>query len=240
MTDESLSPAPGQKRLSPAYSFKLARIEEAGRFEGYASTFGGPPDSYGDVIAPGAFARALAEHAAAGSRPAMLWQHDTRAPIGRWSRIVEDERGLAVEGRLTLEVQRAKEAYALLRDGALGGLSIGFRTRRSEAGEHGGRLLTELELLEISLVTLPANRAAMVAAVKAAARIDTIRDFETALRDELGFSHRAAKRLASGGWPALEERDVPGGALDELAAVLRRAAESLSTTTERTTGHGRR
>lgn len=154
------------KRLSPAYAFKLARIEEAGSFAGYASTFGGPPDGYGDVIAPGAFARALARHEAAGSRPAMLWQHDTRAPIGRWTRLTEDARGLKVEGRLTLEVQRAREAYALLRDGALGGLSIGFRTRRSEAGAHGGRLLTELDLIEISLVTLPANAAARVAAVK--------------------------------------------------------------------------
>ena len=154
------------KRLSPAYAFKLARIEEAGSFAGYASTFGGPPDSYGDVIAPGAFAAALKSHDVVGSRPAMLWQHDTRAPIGRWTRLVEDRRGLRVEGRLTLEVQRAAEAYALLRDGALGGLSIGFRSRRSEAGAHGGRLLTEIELIEISLVTLPANAAARVAAVK--------------------------------------------------------------------------
>ena len=178
------------KRLSPAYAFKLARLEAAGSFSGYASTFGGPPDSYGDVIAPGAFARALAEHESSGSRPAMLWQHDTRAPIGLWTRLREDQRGLAVEGKLTLEVQRAKEAYALLRDGALGGLSIGFRTRRSEAGEHGGRLLTELELLEISLVTLPANAAARVATVKAD-------DANNAELDALAASlRRAAARLS--------------------------------------------
>ena len=224
---------PETKRLSPAYEFKLARIEAAGQFGGYASTFGGPPDSYGDVIAAGAFARGLAEHQARGSLPAMLWQHDSGAPIGRWLTLAEDARGLVVEGRLTLEVQKAREAYALLRDGALNGLSIGFQTRRSQAGEHGGRLLTDIDLLEISLVTLPANSAARVAAVKSRGRIETIRQLESALREELGFSHRAAKRLASGGWPALAERDVRGGGPEDLAAVLRRATDSLSEYTER-------
>lgn len=228
-----MKPDTETKRLSPAYAFKLSMIEAAGEFGGYASTFGGPPDSFGDVIASGAFARGLAEHRSRGSLPAMLWQHDTAAPIGRWLALAEDERGLVVEGRLTLEVQKAREAYALLRDGALNGLSIGFQTRRSEAGTHGGRLLTDIDLLEISLVTLPANSGARVAAVKSRGRIETIRQFEGALRDELGFSHRAAKRLASGGWPALTERDVPGGGPEDLAAVLRRATDSLSDYTER-------
>ncbi len=233
-----MKPEPETKRLSPAYQFKLATIETAGGFAGYASTFGGPPDSFGDVIAAGAFARGLAEHRARGSLPAMLWQHDAGAPIGRWLSLREDERGLVVEGRLTLEVQKAREAYALLRDGALNGLSIGFQARRSEAGKHGGRLLTDIDLLEISLVTLPANSAARVAAVKSRGRIETIRQLETALRDELGFSHRAAKRLASGGWPALTERDVPGGGSEDLAAVLRRATACLSAYTERMSRHG--
>ena len=229
---------PETKRLSPAYAFKLSTIEAAGQFAGYASTFGGPPDSYGDVIAPGAFARALGEHRERGSLPAMLWQHDSAAPIGRWCKLQEDGRGLVVEGRLTLEVQKAREAYALLRDGALNGLSIGFQTRRSEVGKHGGRLLTDVALLEISLVTLPANASARVAAVKTSDRIETIRQLETALRDELGFSHRAAKRLASGGWPALAERDVPGGATDEMADALRRAADRLTAYTERMSRNG--
>lgn len=235
-----MKPAPLEetKRLTPAFALKLATVEESGVFSGYASTFGGPADCYGDVIAPGAFASSLADHGLAGTRPAMLWQHDSQAPIGRWLSLVEDSHGLAVEGRLTLEVQKAREAHALLRDGALNGLSIGFRARRSRADAEGGRILSEIELMEISLVTLPANGLARVAAVKAAGRIETIRHFEAALRDELGFPHRAAKRLASGGWPALSERDVPGGGLNELAALLKRAAESLSVRTERNAENG--
>lgn len=226
------------KRLSPAFAFKLATVEEAGRFAGYASTFGGPADSFGDVIAPGAFARSLAEHKAAGSAPAMLWQHDSHSLIGRWSAVTEDERGLAVEGKLTLEVQRAREAYALMQDGALNGLSIGFRTRASRLQQGGGRVLTDIELLEISLVTLPANSGARIGDVKAgtkygAGEIATIRDYEAALRDGLGFTPRAAKRLAAGGWPALAEREVRDGR-DALAAALQRAGRWFSEQTEGT------
>ncbi len=219
------------KRLSPAFEFKLASVEAAGAFTGYASTFGGPPDSFGDVIASGAFARSLTEHRASGTQPAMLWQHDSRTVIGRWQAIAEDGRGLAVEGKLTLEVQKAREAYALIKDGALNGLSIGFRTRASRPQKGGGRLLTDIELMEISLVTLPANALARVHDVKAVAGLRTIRDFEAALRDELGFSSRAAKRLAAGGWPALAEREVRNDGLEELAATLRRAAQRLSNLT---------
>jgi len=216
------------KRLSPPFAFKLATVDEAGIFRGYASTFGGPPDSFGDVIAGGAFAKSLHEHAVAATTPAMLWQHDTREVIGKWLAVTEDGRGLAVEGKLTLAVQKAREAYALLKDGALNGLSIGFRTRASNPQKQGGRVLTDIELMEISLVTLPANAAARVADIKAAGTITTIRDYEAALRDALGFAPRTAKRLASGGWPALAERDVRGEALEELAGLLRAAARRYS------------
>jgi len=221
------------KRLSPAFAFKLAAVEAAGSFAGYASTFGGPADSFGDVIAPGAFARSLAEHKAAGTAPAMLWQHDSHALIGRWTSLSEDARGLAVEGKLTLEVQRAREAYALMQDAALNGLSIGFRTRASRLQQGGGRVLTNIELLEISLVTLPANSGARVGDVKACGGISTIRDYEAALRDGLGFTPRAAKRLAAGGWPALAEREVRDGR-DALAAALQRAGRWFSEQTEGT------
>ena len=222
---------PGQmdtKRLSPAFKFTLDEVEVAGSFSGYASTFGGPPDSFGDVIASGAFARSLSEHRGAGTLPAMLWQHDSRAVVGRWREVVEDRRGLRVEGKLTLEVQRAREAYALLKDGALNGLSIGFRTRASRPQKGGGRLLTDIELMEISLVALPANAMARVRDVKTAEGIATIRDYEAALRDALGFSARAAKRLAAGGWPAFIGREVRDEGLEELAATLKRAADRLS------------
>jgi HK97 family phage major capsid protein/HK97 family phage prohead protease len=140
---------------------------EAGTFAGYASRFGGEPDSVGDVIAPGAFGQSLAEHKAAGTWPLMLWQHDTTEPIGVWEAITEDREGLAVKGRLILETRRGAEAYALLKAGALNGLSIGYRARDFERLPAAGRLLKAIDLQEISLVSVPAASRARVTDVKA-------------------------------------------------------------------------
>lgn len=109
-------------RLSPAVAFKTAGVDKAGLFSGYASTFNGPADAYGDVIAPGAFSKTLAS----GRVPAMLWAHDPSEPIGKWLSLTEDRLGLRVEGKLTLGTKRGVEAHALMLDRALG-LSIGFR-----------------------------------------------------------------------------------------------------------------
>ena len=141
---------------------------EAGTIEGYASPFGGEPDSVGDIVAPGAFARSLAEHKAEGTAPLMLWQHDTTEPIGVWTDIREDGTGLFVKGRLVLETERGREAHALLKAGALNGLSIGFRTRDAERRNGGGRVLKDLHLIEISLVSVPAATRARVTSVKSA------------------------------------------------------------------------
>lgn len=110
------------ERLSPAVAFKATSIDKAGVFTGYGSTFGGVPDSYGDVVAPGAFSKTLAS----GRPVAMLWCHNSAAPIGRWLSIAEDREGLKVEGKLTLATQLGAEAHALMRDEAVG-LSIGYR-----------------------------------------------------------------------------------------------------------------
>jgi HK97 family phage major capsid protein/HK97 family phage prohead protease len=142
--------------------------DEAGLLSGYASLFEGEPDSYGDVIARGAFARSLAEHGAAGTAPLMLWQHDPSEPIGVWIELHEDGTGLAVTGRLILETRRGREAYALLKAGALNGLSIGFRARAFSRRADGGRTLEDLELVEISLVSIPAASRARVTNVKTA------------------------------------------------------------------------
>lgn len=93
-------------------------------FTGYASVFG-VPDLGRDVVMPGAFSASLARRGAAGVR--MLWQHDPTEPIGLWLSLAEDHRGLRVEGKLNPAVQRAREVEALIREGALDGLSIGFR-----------------------------------------------------------------------------------------------------------------
>lgn len=142
--------------------------DEAGTITGYASVFEGEPDSYGDIIARGAFTTSLAEHKAAGSSPLLLWQHDPSEPIGVWLALREDATGLHVTGKLILETRRGQEAYALLKAGALNGLSIGFRPRASERRADGGRILQDLELIEISLVSIPAASLARVTNVKTA------------------------------------------------------------------------
>lgn len=148
------------------FEVKFASSDEKGQFTGYASTFEGEPDSYGDIIAPGAFTKSLVAHNDAGTTPLMLWQHRMDQPIGVWQSLKEDENGLAVSGNLVLETRRGKEAYGLLKAGALSGLSIGFRINRFENLEGGGRRLLELDLLEISLVSLPAASRARVTNVK--------------------------------------------------------------------------
>jgi uncharacterized protein len=120
--------------------------------EGYASLFG-VADRGGDVIAPGAFRRTIAARRA-GNLP-LLWQHHTDEVLGHVLRIAEDRRGLFIRVRLESGVARAREALALMRARTLTGLSIGFRPVRVRKLRRGGRLLTEIDLWEISLVTFP-------------------------------------------------------------------------------------
>ncbi|MGC9370611.1 MAG: HK97 family phage prohead protease [Paracoccaceae bacterium] len=122
--------------------------------EGYASLFG-KPDQGGDVVQKGAYAASLKALGAQGRRVKMLWQHDPAQPIGVWDEVREDGRGLYVKGRLLTDVARGREAAALIEAGAIEGLSIGYRTRKAHKDAGGRRLLSELELWEVSLVTFP-------------------------------------------------------------------------------------
>ncbi|SMH60486.1 HK97 family phage prohead protease [Azospirillum agricola] len=144
------------------------QADPAGSFEGYASVYG-VKDSYGDTVAPGAFAASLAAHRNGQRRVLMLWAHNPAEPIGVWEGLEEDARGLKVRGRLILSTRRGQEARDLMRAGALDGLSIGFRTRRAVRASGGGRVLQDVELVEVSLVALPSNRDARVLSVKSAA-----------------------------------------------------------------------
>lgn len=139
---------------------------EAGVFSGYASLFG-EPDLGGDVVAPGAFRASLRKRGPQGVR--MLFQHDPAQPIGTWLDIAEDDKGLRVAGKLNLDVARARELAALIREGALDGLSIGYKTIRSTRAPGGARKLLALDLWEISLVTFPMLPGARVAAKAASA-----------------------------------------------------------------------
>lgn len=132
------------------------------QFEGYASLFN-VRDGAGDHVAPGAFAASLRRNGAGQVR--MLYQHFSHSPIGVWEEIAEDSRGLYVRGRLTSDVEQARDVAALLRDGALNGLSIGFRTRRAKRVAGAGRVLQEVELWEISVVTFPLLAGSTVTAI---------------------------------------------------------------------------
>ncbi|MEM6382509.1 MAG: HK97 family phage prohead protease [Pseudomonadota bacterium] len=120
---------------------------------GYASLFS-VPDLSGDRVMLGAFTRSLQARGPSGIR--MLWNHDPAEPIGVWTAIYEDAHGLRVEGRLTANVERAASLSALIADGAVDGLSIGFHTVRADkAAGRAGRRLIEVDLWEVSLVAFP-------------------------------------------------------------------------------------
>lgn len=121
--------------------------------EGYASLFG-VPDMAGDVVVRGAFADSLRHRGASGIR--MLYQHDATQPLGIWTEAFETGTGLYVRGRLNDEVVRAREIAALIRDGALDGLSIGFRTVQARRFRATGlRNIVIADLWEVSIVTFP-------------------------------------------------------------------------------------
>ncbi len=161
-------------------------VSEGCGIEGYASLFGAA-DQGGDIVEPGAYAKSLCD----GRRVKMLWQHDPREPIGIWEEVREDATGLFVKGRLLDDVSRAREAAALIEAGAIDGLSIGYRTVRAHRNDKGQRLLSEVELWEVSLVTFPMLPEARLASAEApAAKAGELRDLATVFQD-------ARRRLAA-------------------------------------------
>ena len=185
-----------------------------GVFEGYASVFG-IVDQGMDMVERGAFSKSL------GTRKVkMLWQHNTDQPIGIWQEIREDEHGLFVKGRLIPEVEKAREAMALLKAGALDSMSIGYRTIEANTeGERRIRKLTEIDLFEISLVTFPMLEAAKVTDVKS---ITTERDFERFLRDA-GYSRSEATAITLHGFKAARNQrdaDTEKATAESLSAFI--------------------
>ncbi|MGR3679599.1 MAG: HK97 family phage prohead protease [Paracoccaceae bacterium] len=157
--------------------------------QGYASRFG-EADQGGDVVAKGAYASSIKALAAQGRRVKMLWQHDPAHPIGVWDDVREDATGLWVKGRLLDSTTKGREAAALITAGAIDGLSIGYRTTKSQKSENGQRVLTELELWEVSLVTFPMLPSARVAAKGG----ETL--FEDACRGMADVLNNARRELA--------------------------------------------
>lgn len=201
---------------------EIKSVSETGVFSGYGSVFHNE-DSYGDVVRPGAFKKSLAEWAKKGRLPPMLWQHDRREPIGVFTKMVEDEKGLFVEGRLLIDdIPQARAAYALLKEKALGGMSIGYREILIEQ-DHDEKVtnLLELDLWEVSVVTFPANDEATVDSVKSALAsggLPTLPEFEKFLRDA-GFSKSQSVAIASHGLRQLL-RDADDTEAKEIESAL--------------------
>lgn len=152
------------------FPFEVKDIDEQGVFWGYASVFGNPDAAWPmpEVVEPGAFAKTLKERA---HKVRICHQHDWKEVIGKPVELREDERGLYVKAQLVLDVQRAREDYALMKAGALDELSIGYQVIKDELGTVDGqkiRRLKELKLYEISPVTVAANDQAVITGVKAA------------------------------------------------------------------------
>jgi HK97 family phage prohead protease len=155
-------------KLETKRFFISVKAAEDGTIEGYGSTYGNV-DFGKDVVVPGAFAKCIEQMKASGRNCKMLWQHKTDMPIGVWTEITESEKGLYLKGNLLLDTQMGREAYALLKAGAIDGLSIGYGVKNYSIDTKTGiRFLKELDLYEVSLVTFPMNEKATVTSVKSA------------------------------------------------------------------------
>jgi len=209
-------------------------------FSGYGAVFGNV-DSYGDVIQAGAFADTLAEAEKSGQFPAMLMQHggwgmgaDDMTPVGIWPSLSEDKKGLKVEGKLA-DTPRGREAYSLMKmtpRPAITGLSIGYIPKEwvtRVKAEDPRRTLTKVDLLEISLVTFPANGKARVTNVKSAVGDFSERDFERLMQDA-GLSRKEARIVMDQGFRHLKAmQDAGSEELCELAAAIKRNTQLITT-----------
>jgi uncharacterized protein len=201
--------------------FEIKALDDAGRIEGLLAGFG-DVDQGGDQLERGCFTKTLA----ARSVPLpMLLHHDMHRPIGAWKHWEEQAAGLYVKGTLTLGTRDAQEAHALAKDGALTGLSIGWKPKRETVNQRTGtRTILEAELFEGSLVSIPMHDRARVTSIKT---IASVRDLEELIR-EAGFSSRKAKAAAGAAWKAINEQSDDAAAEAELAALIKASTARLT------------
>lgn len=197
-----------------AFAFETKEVTPKGELIGHASVFD-TVDYYRDVVRKGAFVDSIAAWKKKGKLPPLLWQHQADAPIGPHLDMYEDEKGLYVHAQLLVDdVEKAREARALVNAGVINGFSIGFDIPDGGAeydAKHNVFNLTRVELWENSLVTFPANQDAQVEEVKsvlASGKLPAPSDFEGFLRDA-GFSRREAKHIASHGYTSLRDAGLP-------------------------------
>ncbi len=219
------------------FDLELKEVGEDGTLKGYGAVFNNV-DLGGDRLMPGAFAETLARHAKAGTMPVMLWQHQMDKPIGILTDMKEDRRGLAIAGKLVLETIAGREAWALSKAGAVRGLSMGYRTVKSQQVGNV-RQLIEVDLSEISMTPFPMNESARVTSVKEhgalaefARRLrdgepPQIKEFEDILR-EAGVPKALAVQIASVGYAKAVRSESEGKASDAALIALRDAVRAFN------------
>jgi HK97 family phage prohead protease len=212
---------------SQNFKFQVKEIGDKGSFVGMGAVYGNR-DLGDDIIVPGAFTKTIAER---GNEVPLLWQHDSREPIGM-ARLKDSEKGLIVEGELVLDSPVAQKAYALLKAGVLKGLSIGYDTI-TEKMDGGVRYLKELKLWEMSLVTFPMNERALVATVKSAEEYSALVDQVESACKRLGFNAemtaqavKSLRALAASPAPAAQQYDAAPD-LHAMSKEIRSLAEDI-------------
>lgn len=215
--------------LTKSIDLDLKSLTDAGQFSGYGSVFGNV-DKGGDVVEYGAFGKSLELWGKSDRQVPMLWQHDTREPIGSHPNLSEDKKGLLTTGAdLWVEdAPYARIALKGMRTKTITGMSIGYRIKRDSYDKKTGvTTLHELDLVEISVVTNPMNDAARMTDVKSmieAGTLPTMREFEDFLRDAGGFSKSQAAAVAVHGLSKLlrgEPGDTKGEDAKTALAFLR-------------------
>lgn len=204
--------------------------KEYGEFEGYASVFDNA-DLGNDVVKGGAFRKSLRKRGIRGIK--LLYQHKTDMPIGVFDSIKEDAEGLYVKGRLALKSTAGRDAYELLKMGALDGMSIGFTVSPDNVSwdkRSKKRIIEEVDLMEVSLVTFPMNPLAKVRSVKGEAV--TVREWETGMRDAFSLSRSEAKMAAKAVHDVFENQSGSEMLLEaktdtELASAIRNLTLTL-------------
>ena len=218
------------------FSLHVKDVSDEGAFEGYASTFGGAPDSYGDVVAPGSFVDSLVAHRRAGTMPMMFFGHNAAdLPIGDWHEMAEDGKGLWAKGQIALDDPMGARVHAALKNKRVRGLSIGYRIpvggSKPDEKRPGVTILEKIDLVEVSVVNLPANKRSLVETVKSE-RMDEfarrlrdgdpmpIKEFEDILR-EAGVPKSMAVQIASVGYAKAIRSESEGDQANDAVALLK-------------------
>lgn len=221
------------RRRDFSLQFKAEDVSASGSFSGYVATFGNV-DQGGDVIAPGAFAKSLSRAGREKRLIPMLWQHDRNEPIGKWTKMEEDQNGLYVEGKLHIEFDPlAQRAHGHLKEESVGGFSIGYNLVDGGYSLHPDYdaendnqrqpiwLLSELDLREASIVTMPMNIEARLVSVKSiieAGGMPSAREFEYLMREACGFSKSIAEAITAHAKPLLR-RGEPVAPVNQTATI---------------------